>query len=77
EKIYEELLATSENTIETHHEKIMKAKVAPLNAEIVKEHIKNLCTINNKENNELTVLKMKQIVPEFVSNNSKYQMLDK
>ena len=77
EKIYEELLATSENTIETHHEKIMIAKVTLLDAEIVKEHIKNLCTINNNENNELTVLKMKQIVPEFVSNNSKYQMLDK
>ncbi len=77
EKIYEELLATSENTIETHHEKIMIAKVTPLDAETVKEHIKNLCDINNKDNNELTVLKMKQIVPEFISNNSKYQVLDK
>ncbi|GGK42694.1 MULTISPECIES: polysaccharide biosynthesis protein [Flavobacteriaceae] len=77
EKIYEELLATTENTIETHHEKIMIAKVTPLDAETVKEHIKNLCDINNKDNNELTVLKMKQIVPEFISNNSKYQVLDK
>jgi len=55
----------------------MIAKVIPLDAEIVKEQIKDLCILNNKENNELTVLKMKQIVPEFVSNNSKYQMLDK
>jgi FlaA1/EpsC-like NDP-sugar epimerase len=77
EKIYEELLATSENTIATHHDKIMIAKVSPLEAEAVKQQIKDLCIINNEENNKLTVLKMKQIVPEFVSNNSKYQALDK
>jgi len=77
EKIYEELLATSENTIETHHEKIMIAKITDIDAKIMREHIKDLCAINNMENNELTVLKMKQIVPEFVSNNSKYQVLDK
>lgn len=77
EKIYEELLATSENTIATHHEKIMIANVTNLEVEIVKQQIKDLCVLNNEENNELTVLKMKQIVPEYVSNNSKYQALDK
>ncbi|UMB62161.1 polysaccharide biosynthesis protein [Lutibacter sp. A80] len=77
EKIYEELLATSENTIATHNEKIMIAQVIPLEAKIVKQQIKDLCAINNEENNELTVLKMKEIVPEFISNNSKYEALDK
>ncbi|UMB53550.1 polysaccharide biosynthesis protein [Lutibacter sp. A64] len=77
EKIYEELLATSENTIATYHEKIMIAQVIPLETEIVIQQIKDLCAINNEENDELTVLKMKEIVPEFISNNSKYQVLDK
>ena len=42
-----------------------------------KQQIEELCAANNEVNYEQTVLKMKQIVPEFVSNNSKYQVLDK
>tara|TARA_R110001583_G_scaffold3210_2_gene20919 strand:- start:509 stop:2395 length:1887 start_codon:yes stop_codon:yes gene_type:complete len=77
EKIYEELLGDKENTIATHHEKIMIAKVAILKTESIKKQIEDLCRVNNEINYAQTVLKMKQIVPEFISNNSKYEELDK
>jgi len=76
EKIYEELLATGENTTATHHEKIMIAKVKEIDRTIIKQKIEELCNLNNELNYELTVKKMKNIVPEFISNNSKYERLD-
>ena len=76
EKIYEELLATSENTKETHHKKIMIAEVAPLNVKKTLNEIEELCILNTPCSLEKTVLKMKQIVPEFISNNSKYEVMD-
>lgn len=76
EKIYEELLASSENTKETHHEKIMIASVAPIDVLKFQSEIEELCIINSNEEIEKTVLKMKLIVPEFISNNSKYEALD-
>jgi FlaA1/EpsC-like NDP-sugar epimerase len=77
EKIYEELLGDKENVINTHHEKIMIAKVTSLNTGHIKQQIEELCAANNEADYEQTVLKMKQIVPEFISNNSKYEVLDK
>lgn len=76
EKIYEELLATGENTTTTYHEKIMIAKVKEINRAIIKQKIEELCVLNNSLDFELTVKKMKNIVPEFISNNSKYEQLD-
>ncbi|WP_456377319.1 polysaccharide biosynthesis protein [Lutibacter sp.] len=76
EKIYEELLATDEDTTATHHKKIMIAKVKEINREITKQKIEELCVLNNTLDFELTVKKMKNIVPEFISNNSKYEQLD-
>ncbi|SNR29975.1 NDP-sugar epimerase, includes UDP-GlcNAc-inverting 4,6-dehydratase FlaA1 and capsular polysaccharide biosynthesis protein EpsC [Lutibacter agarilyticus] len=76
EKIYEELLANGETTTNTYHEKIMVAKVKPINFEVVKKNIEALCTLNNELNFEKTVRKMKEIVPEFVSNNSMYEKFD-
>ncbi|WP_111709661.1 polysaccharide biosynthesis protein [Lutibacter citreus] len=76
EKIYEELLATSENTKETHHKKIMIANVTSLDAKVVKSEIEALCLLNNVDDMEPTILEMKKIVPEFISNNSKYEALD-
>jgi FlaA1/EpsC-like NDP-sugar epimerase len=77
EKICEQLLAQGENTQTTHHEKIMIAKTKPLDFEKVKLTIEGLCLLNAEMNNEKTVLKMKEIVPEFISNNSIYELLDK
>ena len=45
--------------------------------EEVKQQIEDLCVFNNEINFEQTVFKMKQIVPEYISNNSTYEVLDK
>jgi len=76
EKIYEELLADGESTSATYHEKIMIAKVKNLDIELTKEKILDLCITNKELDFNLTVKKMKKIVPEFISNNSMYEKLD-
>jgi len=77
EKIYEELLANGENTSATYHEKIMIANVQNIKIEKVITQIEELCEINKELDFNKTVQKMKEIVPEFISNNSQYQLLDK
>ena len=77
EKIYEELIGDSENTMPTHHAKIMIAKVSEIDIISVKQQIEALCYFNGEMNIEQTVFRMKQIVPEYISNNSEYQVLDK
>jgi FlaA1/EpsC-like NDP-sugar epimerase len=76
EKLFEELLADKENTLPTHHAQILRARNCPTNFNVGKE-IKELITLFDDQNNEAIVKKMKSIVPEFVSNNSKYTKLDK
>ena len=80
EKIYEELLANDENTIKTHHEKIMIAKVNTTKCEENKTLIEELCNTSLSHTNENIVelvSKIKQIVPEFKSQNSEFEKLDK
>jgi FlaA1/EpsC-like NDP-sugar epimerase len=77
EKLEEELLAKKENIIATHHQKIMKAKVREYNFHEVKNEIEGLITLMVQQNDTNIVLKMKQIVPEFISNNSVFEDLDK
>ncbi|OFX22145.1 MAG: polysaccharide biosynthesis protein [Bacteroidetes bacterium GWA2_31_9b] len=76
EKLYEELLCDTENTIPTYHSKIMIAKVPDYNFETVKNHIQDLIKLQKKHNNFEIVRKMKEIVPEFKSQNSVYEELD-
>jgi FlaA1/EpsC-like NDP-sugar epimerase len=76
EKIYEELLASGENTTTTYNDKIMIAKVKKLDFDKTTRKIEELVALNGNLNFEETVLKMKKIVPEFISNNSKYERLD-
>ncbi|MFZ4798342.1 MAG: polysaccharide biosynthesis protein [Bacteroidia bacterium] len=76
EKIYEELLNDQENTIPTHHSKIMIGKVRDYNFENVKIDIQNLLELYNTQNQTAIVAKMKEIVPEFISQNSPYEHLD-
>lgn len=75
EKLYEELLAKEENTLQTHHPQILKAKEREEDDTRL-EQIKELISLFGKQNNEVIVMKMKEIVPEFVSNNSIYEKLD-
>ena len=75
EKLYEELLANGENTLPTYHKKIMIGKVRELDYLKVRSQIDELC-INNMFFNSDCVKLMKEIVPEFVSNNSELCILD-
>jgi FlaA1/EpsC-like NDP-sugar epimerase len=77
EKLYEELLADHENTLPTHHQKIMIAKVKEYDFENISGEIKELIGLFDTQNNEAIVRKMKQIVPEYISQNSVYEELDK
>ncbi|MBR4838122.1 MAG: polysaccharide biosynthesis protein [Bacteroidales bacterium] len=77
EKLYEELLATKENTMPTEHPKIMHAKVREYTQEEVDKEISKLLEILPTCNDFDIVKQMKVIVPEFKSNNSVYQILDK
>ena len=77
EKLYEELLATKENTIPTDFPKIMRAKVREYDRVEVDEELKELYNTLQTQNDFEIVAKMKNIVPEFVSNNSEFAVLDK
>ena len=76
EKLYEELLANEENTMPTHHQKILIAKTRVESDEQVAA-IQTLIDLSVQQENEAIVRQMKKIVPEFISNNSEYQKLDK
>lgn len=81
EKIYEELLANNENTVKTHHPKIMIANVNHDELSLKAERINAICKqildaeVQLPDFMEL-VAGMKQIVPEFKSQNSEYEVLD-
>ena len=77
EKLYEELLATRENTVPTEHPKIMRAKVREYTQDEVDNEIAKLLEILPTCQDFDIVKQMKVIVPEFKSNNSVYQILDK
>ena len=76
EKLYEELLANGENTIKTYHEKIMIAKTQKIEAKEIKLKIEELTTTFSDLNNSDLVAVMKDLVPEYVSNNSEFEKLD-
>ena len=76
EKLYEEVLATEENTLPTDHPKIMIAKVREYDAEKVRKEINDLLHLFDTQNNFEIVRQMKKIVPEFKSKNSMYEKLD-
>ena len=76
EKLYEELLANEENTIPTHHQKIMIANTR-IETDEQMQRIQTLVELCVEQDNTAIVTQMKKIVPEFISNNSEYQILDK
>ncbi len=77
EKLYEEVLSNSENTIETEHKSIFIAKARKYVYEEVLPDILELEDLSVKVNIPDMVVKMKQIVPEFISNNSVFEQYDK
>ena len=76
EKLYEELLNDMENTMPTHHSKIMIAKVRKYDFKDVQKQFKELISLQKDHDNYEIVKKMKLIVPEFKSQNSIYEKLD-
>ena len=77
EKLYEELLSTEENTKPSFHEKIRIAEVREYDYDEVEKDIDELVRISETYDDMNIVAKMKQIVPEYKSNNSVFQKLDK
>ncbi len=76
EKLFEELLATKENTLPTHNPQIMAGKVREYDYKEVSVQIEELFSLLHKQDNMQIVTKMKEIVPEFKSQNSVYEELD-
>ena len=77
EKLYEELLANKENTIPTPHPQIMVAKVREYNHDEANTKIDGFIELIKNQDNMGVVRLMKEIVPEFISQNSIYEQLDK
>ena len=76
EKLYEELLATKENTIPTENKQIMVAKVRVYDHDEIAKPIEHLIEVAPLRNDMEIVAEMKKIVPEFISNNSVFESLD-
>ena len=77
EKLYEELLATKENTLSTNNAKIYRAQVREYDYNDICTVMNPLITLAIKVDKMGTVQMMKGIVPEFKSKNSEYEVLDK
>ncbi len=77
EKLYEELLNNEENTLPTHHPQILIGKVKEYEFAQVSKDVDELIQLMETQDNQRIVTKMKQMVPEFISNNSEFEALDK
>jgi len=77
EKLYEEVLNELEGTKPTFHEKIRIAEVREYDFADISRQVDELVEISKRYDDMETVKKMKEIVPEYKSNNSKYEELDK
>lgn len=76
EKLYEELLNQKENTLKTHHQKIMIAQVQEYAYTDMNKYIELFNDLVNDRNELKMVALMKELVPEFRSNYSRYEILD-
>jgi FlaA1/EpsC-like NDP-sugar epimerase len=77
EKLYEELLATKENTLPTYHPKILRAQVRKYPIDTIDQAYSDLWKLMGTFDDMQLVAKMKEIVPEFKSQNSIFSSLDK
>jgi len=75
EKLYEELLSDKENTLPTYNNKIMIAKVKDIDCTIIATKINLLSDLKEKSSSTIVSL-LKEIVPEYISKNSKFEKLD-
>lgn len=76
EKLYEEVLSNTENTLPSFHKKIRIARVREYDYQEVNNWINDLVEVSRSYDDMAIVRRMKQMVPEYISNNSKYSVLD-
>ncbi len=76
EKLFEELLNSSENSLQTHHPRIMIAKVNRIEHEVISNQLTELKQLLKLEDEFKIVAHLKKIVPDYQSSNSKYESLD-
>lgn len=76
EKLYEELLSDQETTLPTHHPKILIAKVENIYFSALAMQLKTLEKYLEAQDNMKIVKFLKQLIPEYKSNNSQFQVLD-
>lgn len=76
EKLYEELLLVEEQTISTYHPKIKISKIISNSFIYVQSVIDELLLLNSLHNDYAMVKKMKEIIPDYISKNSKYEKID-
>lgn len=76
EKLYEELLNDTSTSLPTYHPKIMVSKVPTVDYGEISIKIQELVTISEYGKGKEIVKKLKELVPEFLSNNSEYEILD-
>jgi FlaA1/EpsC-like NDP-sugar epimerase len=76
EKLYEELLTSSETTLPSVNNKILIGKIRYFDYNLQNQKINELLSSLTSENDEMLVSRLKELVPEFVSKNSKFESLD-
>lgn len=76
EKLYEELLNQKETTLPTNNKKIMIARVREFDFDVISKQIDTLIETSYSDKPFTIVKQMKQLVPEYISNNSIYEQLD-
>ena len=76
EKLYEELLNTDENTLPTHHPKILIAKVNSPSFAYMEAQVQEISRLLTEGNTNCLVSKIKEVIPEYKSNNSIFEKLD-
>lgn len=76
EKLFEEVLNAEENTTQTHHPKILIAKVRTYNFKEFSRKVDETITLFKKQDNFSLVARLKELVPEYISSNSEFEKLD-
>ena len=76
EKMFEETLNLNESTSKTHHPKILIGKVSVVNLSEINKSIEKLIMFIKTQQNDEIIKQMKEIIPEYVSNNSEFSKFD-
>ncbi len=76
EKLYEELLSDTSTSLPTYHPKIMVSKVPTQNYDYILSKVKEITDISEQGKRKEVVKKLKELVPEFLSKNSEFEILD-